>query len=155
TFVHRTRDGHPLGTRFSTADELVAIASALGDAKSGVIQLISDAYVSPDEALMTDEFALMRALVESTGRPLSMTVQQPEPLPDRWRQMIDFVGRCVEDGLPMRAQVAPRPIGVLLGLGASVHPFLFCSGYQEVAGLPLPERVKELADDDRRRQILA
>ena len=55
-YLHRTRDGEPLGTRYSTADELTAIASALADAGKGVIQMISDAYLSPD-----DDFAERRA----------------------------------------------------------------------------------------------
>ncbi len=52
----------------------------------------------------------MRSLVEHSGRPLSMTVQQVVQVPDRWREMAG-VGRpgCVADGLPMRTQVAPAP----------------------------------------------
>ncbi|HKA04631.1 MAG TPA: amidohydrolase family protein [Acidimicrobiales bacterium] len=154
TYLHRTRDGNPLGTRFSTADELTALASALTDAGRGVIQMISDAYQSADEGFVDEELALMRSLVQATGRRLSMTVQQPEPQPERWRKMIAWVGGCVADGLPMRAQVAPRPIGVLCGLEASINPFMTCPSAAEVAGLAQPERVRALADDDRRRRIL-
>src|SRR3954467_14273496 len=78
TVLHRTRDGDPLGTRCSTTDELTAIASALTDAGKGVLQMISDAYLSPDGSFAQEELALMRTLVETTGRPLSMTVQQPD-----------------------------------------------------------------------------
>jgi N-acyl-D-aspartate/D-glutamate deacylase len=155
TVLHRTRDGAPLGTRFSTADELIALASALTEAQAGVVQMISDAYQDADEEFVGDELALMRTIVEATGRPISMTVQQPEPQPDRWRRMIDWVGACVADGLPVRAQVAPRPIGVLSGLDASVNPFMTCRSYQELHRLPLPERVQALEDDERRRRILA
>jgi N-acyl-D-aspartate/D-glutamate deacylase len=83
-----------------------------------------------------------------------MTVQQPDEVPDRWREMIDFVGGCVADGLPMRAQVAPRPIGVLQGLGSSINPFVVTEGYREVASLPLPERVRQLRDPERKARIL-
>jgi N-acyl-D-aspartate/D-glutamate deacylase len=155
TVLHRTRDGAPLGTRFSTADELTALASALTEAGTGVIQMISDAYQDADEEFVGQELALMRSIVEATGRPISMTVQQPEPQPDRWRRMIDWVAGCVADGLPVRAQVAPRPIGVLSGLDASVNPFMTCPSYQELHRLPLPERVGLLSDDERRRRILA
>ena len=134
TILHRTRDGEPLGTRYSSTDELTAIASALSDAGKGVLQMISDAYLSPDADFANDELALMRTLVETTGRPLSMTVQQPDDVPDRWREMIDFVGGCVADGLPMRAQVAPRPIGVLQGLASSLNPFVVTAGYREIGG---------------------
>jgi N-acyl-D-aspartate/D-glutamate deacylase len=154
TVLHRTRDGAPLGTRFSTADELIAVTSALTEAQAGVIQMISDAYQDADEEFVGEELALMRSIAEATGRPISMTVQQPEPQPDRWRRMIDWVAACVADGLPMRAQVAPRPIGVLSGLDASINPFMTCPSYQELHRLPLPERVARLEDGERRRRIL-
>ena len=155
TEAHRTRDGAPLGTRHSSVDELVGIASALGDAGRGVVQLISDAYLSTDEGFVRDELALMRSLVEATGRPLSMSVQQHDQAPDRWREMVGFVASCVADGLPVRAQVAPRPIGVLEGLEASVNPFSRCPSYKEVAALPLDQRVAALSDPERRRRVLA
>jgi N-acyl-D-aspartate/D-glutamate deacylase len=154
TVLHRTRDGAPLGTRFSTADELIALTSALTEANTGVIQMISDAYQDADEEFVGEELALMRSIVEATGRPISMTVQQPEPQPERWRRMIDWVAACASDGLPVRAQVAPRPIGVLSGLDASINPFMTCPSYQKLHRLPLPERVARLEDDERRRRIL-
>ncbi|MCB0998496.1 MAG: amidohydrolase family protein [Acidimicrobiales bacterium] len=155
TYIHRTRDGAPLGTRYSGIDELTALAGAMADTGRGVIQLISDAYQSADEDFMRAEMATMRALVEATGRPLSMTVQQPEPLPDRWRQMTAWVDECVAAGLPMKTQVSARPIGVLQGLTATLNPLILCPSFQEVARLPLPELVHALRDPDRRARIVA
>ncbi|MEY3033989.1 MAG: hypothetical protein RLZ86_611, partial [Actinomycetota bacterium] len=106
TYVHRTKDGAPLGTRFSSADELLALVQAMGDTGRGVVQLISDAYLSPDSEFATTEMALMAALATSTGRPLSMTVQQPEELPDRWREMGAWVDAEVGRGAPLKTQVA-------------------------------------------------
>jgi N-acyl-D-aspartate/D-glutamate deacylase len=61
----------------------------------------------------------------------------------------------VGDGHDVKAQVASRPIGVLLGFQATANPFLFCASYGEVALLPLAERVVALADPERRRRVLA
>jgi N-acyl-D-aspartate/D-glutamate deacylase len=58
------------------------------------------------------------------------------------------------DGLPVRAQVAPRPIGVLLGLQASFNPFSRHAAFQAVAGLPLEEQVRALLDPSFRQQLL-
>jgi N-acyl-D-aspartate/D-glutamate deacylase len=69
--------------------------------------------------------------------------------------MLAFVASCAADGLPIRGQVAPRPIGVLAGLDANINPFMTCPSYREVADLDRAERTKQLADDDRRRRILA
>ncbi len=155
TYIHRTRDGAPLGTRYSSIDELTALAMAMSDTGRGVIQLISDAYQSPDVDYTKAEMAMMRALVETTRRPLSMTVQQPEPLPDRWREMKAWVDECVAAGLPMKTQVSARPIGVLQGLTATLNPLILCPSFQEVARLPLPELVHALRDPERRARIVA
>ena len=155
TYIHRTKDGAPLGTRFSKIDELTTLATAMAESGRGVIQMISDAYQSPDAEYVAAEMRLMQSLVEATGRPLSMTVQQPEPLPDRWREMSDWVARCVAQGLPLKTQMAPRPIGILQGLTATINPLILCPSYQAVAKLPLPELVAALQDPDRRAAIIA
>jgi N-acyl-D-aspartate/D-glutamate deacylase len=155
TYVHRTRDGAPLGTRMSSFDELAALAAAMGETGRGVIQLISDAYQSADLEYTADEMRLMRGLVEASGRPLSMTVQQPEPLPDRWREMAAWVDECVAAGLPMKTQVAARPIGILQGLTASVNPLVLCPSFQEITGRPLADMVVALRDPERRARIVA
>ena len=155
TYIHRTTAGKFLGTRFSSADELHALVGTLGEARTGVIQLISDAYQSTDEDYVDAELALMRSLVEVSGRPLSTTVQQPFATPDRWRKIFSVLGNAQQAGLSMRAQIAPRPIGVLHGLEASVNPFILCPGYREIAMLPTAERVRAMADPDRRARIIA
>jgi N-acyl-D-aspartate/D-glutamate deacylase len=155
THVHRTRDGAPLGTRFSSADELHALVGAMAETGAGVVQLISDAYQSDDDDYVRAELELMASLVRATRRPLSMTVQQPEHLPDRWREMGAFVDGLVAQGLPVRTQVAPRPIGILEGLTATVHPLAVCPSFQQIAGLTLREQVAALAEPDRRDRIVA
>ncbi|MEO5724098.1 MAG: amidohydrolase family protein [Ilumatobacteraceae bacterium] len=155
TYLHRTRDGAPLGTKLSSADELIALTGALGEAGSGVIQMISDAYQSDDDAYVADEMRLMRALAATSGRPLSMTVQQPEALPDRWREMQQWVSGCVADGLSLKMQVASRPIGLLQGLTATMNPLVTCPSYAEIAGQPLAAQVAALRDPIRRKRLIA
>jgi N-acyl-D-aspartate/D-glutamate deacylase len=154
TYIHRTKDGSPLGTRFSTADELVALVDAMASTGSGVVQLISDAYQSPDAEFARDEMNLMEMITRSSGRPLSMTVQQPAPLPDRWREMGAWVDEGVSKGLSLATQVAVRPIGVLQGFSATVNPLAVCPSFQEIAGRPLPAIVAALRDSERRRRIV-
>lgn len=155
TYIHRTRDGAFLGTRFSSADELLALGTAMAETGRGVVQLISDAYQSDDHDFAVAEMKLMEELARHTKRPLSMTVQQPEPLPDRWREMGQWVDSGVTKGLPLATQVAVRPIGVLQGLTATVNPLLICPSYAEIAGKPLAEIVVALRDPQRRARMVA
>ncbi len=153
TVAHRTRDGAPLGTRYSSPDELTALVGAMAGTGTGVVQMISDAYLSEDAEFARAEMELMRSLVEHSGRPLSMTVQQVVQVPDRWRDMVAWVAAGVADGLPMRTQVAPRPVGVLQGITASVNPIALCPSFREIADRPLAEQVAALADPERRARI--
>ncbi len=154
TDVHRTKAGENIGTLKSGEAELLALAGALADAGTGVIQLISDAYQSPDDDFAESELALIEAMARTSGRPLSFTVQQAYHSPDRWRHLFGRIGEWRSTGLDVKGQVAPRPIGVLLGLEATANPFLFCAGFDEIVALPLAERVQALADPDRKARIL-
>ncbi|MBK9179754.1 MAG: amidohydrolase family protein [Acidimicrobiales bacterium] len=155
TEVHRTRDGARIPTLTAGADELLAVAEVLRQRGRGVIQLISDCYQTTDDELADAELGLMEQLVRASGRPLSFTVQQPFHAPERWRQLFGRVAELAAEGLPLKAQVAPRPIGVLLGLEGSANPFVACRSYAEVAALPLDERVPALRDPERRSRVLA
>ncbi|MDX1650128.1 MAG: amidohydrolase family protein, partial [Myxococcota bacterium] len=65
------------------------------------------------------------------------------------------IGEAAEAGLPMKAQVPPRAIGLLLGLQATLHPFVSHPSFREVAGLPLAEQVRRLRDPGLRDRLLA
>jgi N-acyl-D-aspartate/D-glutamate deacylase len=154
TEIHRTSTGENIGTLTASDAELLAIAEAMRAAGTGVVQLINDLYQTPDDLFAQRELDLLERFVRASGRPLSFTMQQAYHSPDRWRSQMGWVDRMVAAGFDVKAQVAPRPIGVLLGLSATANPFLFCASYGEVAGLPLPERVAALRDPERKRRIL-
>jgi N-acyl-D-aspartate/D-glutamate deacylase len=154
TEAHRTSSGAWLGTLRADQRELVAMSGAL-KGTAGVIQLISDCYQSADPEFVESELALIEAMARASGRPLSFSVQQAASAPTRWRELASWVADTAGRGLNIRMQVAPRPIGVVLGLTASSHPFRACPGYKEVAGLPLAARVAALAQPALRDRILA
>ncbi|NBN90500.1 MAG: D-aminoacylase, partial [Actinobacteria bacterium] len=154
TYIHRTKAGQPLGTRFASTDELVALTSALTDEGTGVIQLISDAYLSEDEDLATREMALMEEVARACGRPMSMTVQQPIDAPDRWKRMVAWTIDAASRGIDLKTQIAPRPIGVLHGLDASITPFILCPTWALVMQLPRDARVAELSKPEVKERVL-
>ena len=155
TFVHRSRLGDSIGTLSASTDEVLGVASAITRAGHGVVQLISDAYQSTDDELVAREIALLERLALELRAPISFTVQQNDDAPDRYRELLGAVARWNAQGATARAQVGVRPIGVLIGLTASVQPFMFCAGAQEVHRLPLAEKVRALMEPDRRSRILA
>jgi N-acyl-D-aspartate/D-glutamate deacylase len=146
---HRTRDGAPTPSLSAGADELLGIARGLGAAGRGVFEIVSD-FVEPEA-----EFELLRRMVEVSGRPMSISVAQNDLAPDGWRGLLRRIGQAAAAGLPMKAQVPPRAIGLLLGLQATLHPFCGHPSWREVAALPLAEQVRCLRDPALRRRILA
>jgi len=149
TLNHRTSRGEPTPTLTAEADELVGIARALGDARKGVLQLVSD-FIDVD-----DEMATFRRMAAESGRPLSLSLAQSPLAPDSWRRILDLIDAANADGVAMRAQVAARPVGVLMGLECTLHPLMTNPVYREVAELPLAERVRALADPGFKERVLA
>jgi N-acyl-D-aspartate/D-glutamate deacylase len=151
---HRTSTGENLGTLRAREPELMALASTLRSSGTGVFQFLSDSYRTTDDAFARSEFALVTEFARASRRPVSYTVQQDIEAPERWRDLMALAESLRAEGLDVKAQVAPRPIGVLLGLEASVNVFTPTRGYARIAGLPLAERVAALRDPDRRRKIV-
>jgi len=151
---HRTSTGENLGTLRAREPELMALASTLNSTGLGVFQFLSDSYRTTDDEFAEAEFALVERFARVSRRPLSYTVQQDIAAPERWRDLMTLAARLVSEGLDIKAQVAPRPIGVLLGLEASANVFTPTRAYTKVAGLPLVERVAALREPERRQKIL-
>ncbi len=149
TLNHRTASGDPTPSLRARADELEAIALGVADAGHGVIELISDFYPDVD-----GEFELVRRLVESSGLPLSLSLAQNSRQPDAWRDLLRRIEEAVAEGLPIRAQVAPRAVGVLFGLQSSYHPFLRLPTFAEIAGKTVEEQARALKDPTFRARLL-
>lgn len=147
---HRTLKGDPIPSLRASEAELTGIAMGLADAGRGVLEYISD-WDTPDAAT---EFAMVRRIVERSGRPLSFSLAQRHSTPGLWRELLALTDAAAADGLPIRAQVAPRPIGVLLGLQGSRNPFTPCPAYREIAQRPLAERVAIMRDPAFRATVL-
>lgn len=149
--VHRYRDGRSVPTVLGEDDELLAIAAGLADAGSGVFEMLGDDRIS-GEAHVT----LMRAICEASGRqPVSFTLTQPANGSNRWQVILDGISQANAEGLPIRAQVIPRPIGILVGLDLSLHPFAFHPSFRAVADLPLAEKVRAMRDPAMRARLLS
>lgn len=96
----------------------------------------------------------MNELSRSTGRPVTFACLQNDADPAQWRRLLVESEKSAAAGGRVIPQVAGRPTGLLLGLESTAHPFKFHPAYQEIAHLPLAERVARLRDPQVRRRIL-
>ncbi len=150
TLNHKTVKGDPTPSLRASEAELTGIAQGLSDAGSGVIEMISD-FNAPD--LMT-EWSMIRRIVETSRRPLTLSLAQGHGSANGWRSILGLIESASRDGLPIKAQVAPRPIGVLLGLQGTISPFITHAAFQEIREKPLNEKVRIMRDPAFRARIL-
>ena len=156
THVHKSRTGKNIGTLTAPQAELAGIAAAMARSGKGVIQLISDAYLTSDDDFAGRELDLIAALAKITERPLSFTVQQTDDAPERWRFIFKRIAAMVASGLSVKAQVAPRPIGLILSFATTVNPFMVSRTWKNLAQtLTLGERLRVLAQPEIKAAILS
>jgi N-acyl-D-amino-acid deacylase len=146
---HRYPDGRPTPSTHSEEDELMALAGGLRDANDGVFQL-NPSTTTPAE----EEFALIRRLAAASGRPVSFALVTSEEFMRGWRVLLGGVTAAAAAGVPIRAQMMPRPIGMLFGLDLTYHPFSLNPSYRSLANLTLAEKVAALRNPELRRLLL-
>ncbi|MBV9043069.1 MAG: amidohydrolase family protein [Acidimicrobiia bacterium] len=113
---HRTSRGDWTPTLTAAAGELAGIAEGLGSVGKGVLQVVSD-FTDPKE-----EVATVLGMAESSGRPLSISLTQVSTRSEGWRSLLDAISAANDRGLQVKAQVAARPVGILLGLQSTINP---------------------------------
>lgn len=150
TLLHKTARGEYVPNYGAAAAELNAIAAGVRRAGRGVLQILSD-FDDVDA-----EFDMLCDWVRASGdRPLSFTLVQRIEMPRQWHRLLELIETAQRRGLPVHGQVAPRAIGLLLGLQASLHPFMTKPSYRAIAKLPLAERVARMRDPRLRACILS
>jgi N-acyl-D-aspartate/D-glutamate deacylase len=153
TISHKSHSGEYTPTLKATEDELTGIALGMRDAGSGFIEIVSD-WNEPDAK---SEFAMLRRVVEASGRPAVFTLNQRHEAgrSEVWRELLGYADDAVRDGHSIRPVTAPRAIGLLLGLEGSQNPFSGTPTYKSIASLPLAERVAVMRDPATRAKILS
>ncbi len=146
TTKHKARDGRLTPSLSATDPELAAIAAAMAESQAGVLQANSD--------FGPGEFEHLQQAAALAGRPLSVLLLQVDNAPELWRTTRDQIHAANAAGIQATGQVGCRPIGIMLGLDATVNPFRTNRAYQAIASLPLAERAARMRNDASLRQAL-
>ena len=77
-----------------------------------------------------EDLPMMLRVAENTKIPISFSITQNDKAPQRWRQTMDTIREASARGLSITAQIAARPVGLLLGLELSRNPFQTHPSYQ-------------------------
>jgi N-acyl-D-aspartate/D-glutamate deacylase len=153
TTVHHSLSGDLMPTTLAREREIIGLAMGMADAGRGFLEVINE--LSDPDAI--GEYQMILRALQRSGRPgvFSLTQQHLPAVRDMWRDVIKVADDAIADGVTMRAVVAPRAIGVHLGLQGSQNPFTGTATYHAIAGLPLAERVERMKDPGFRARVLA
>src|SRR6185437_3295773 len=146
TTKHKAKDGRFTPSLSARESELFALAEGMRRAGSGVLQVNSD--------FGPGEFEALDAAAELAGRPLSVLLVQVDAQPKLWRETLDQVHGVRARGRAANAQVGSRPIGVIMGLETTAHPFAAHPAWRALRDLSPAERCARLAGDDELRRRL-
>lgn len=148
TDQHKTTSGDLVPGRYSEEQELLGIARAFGRVGRGTYGMLSD---FEDEAA---EFRWITELCKANKVPFWFLLTDRSYDPDRWRRLMTGVRQARAAGANVTAQVAGRPVGIILGLTTSLTPFAARPTFAALLKLPLADRLARLRDPAVRAQIL-
>jgi len=148
TNSHKTPTGGMVPGRYSEVDELLGIGSAFKGLSYGAFGMNSD---FDDEA---EELAWMTKFCKDTGRPIWFLLTDQPNDTTRWKRLMQGVHKAREQGAMVTAQIAGRPVGVMLGIDTALNPFSIRPSWNAMLQLPVAERVKRMQDPAFRAQVL-
>ncbi len=155
TLNHRSVTGELTPTYDSDVAELAGIAAALGDAGQGVLQLVAD-FLD-----VQADLDVILAMARASGRPVSVSLTQVPFAPLAYREVLAQLSAANEAGLVIRAQVAARAVGLLLGLQCTLHPFMANPVWRDIAaraageGRAAAEQARVMRDPAVKAAVLA
>jgi N-acyl-D-aspartate/D-glutamate deacylase len=149
TLNHKSRQGELIPSYGAGADELRAIAAAIGATGRGVLQLITD-FID-----VGTDFEIIEGMLRAARRPMSVSLLQSRDRPEGFRAVLGFIAQMNAQGHQLRGQAASRAVGTIHGLGSSLHPFMMNPVWRsELAHLPWIEQARRMADPRLKSRIL-
>ncbi|MEI7544353.1 MAG: amidohydrolase family protein [Mycobacteriaceae bacterium] len=148
---HKTGSGAPIPTYDAAYDEIAAIVSGVADAGGGLLQFIPDIPAGGYERVLQQVFEA----AADAGVPVTFTLTTGNSGDPIWPGALNLIEKYNAAGAEITAQVFARPIGLVIGLELTANPFVLYPSYQEIAHLPLAQRVAEMGKPDVRARILA
>ncbi len=148
--AHRFRDGRLAPSVTIDEREVLALAEGLRDAGTGVFELLCDARQTAQEQL-----GFLDRIAQTCQRPVSFSLLKSADQPEAWREVVAGLKSLNSNGHSVRGQVIPRPVGILIGLDVSLHPFAFHPSFRELEHLPLEQKVAAMRDPAMRRRLLS
>ncbi len=146
--THSDGDGVPVASRRATVEELLALAQVVSEHEGTTLEFASDGCL---DGFDDDEVDFMIQFSLAGGRPLNWNVLTVDShAPERYRNQLAAMDRCRAEG----ARVVALTMPVIVGMNMSFLNYCALNmmpDWNEILGLPVPERMERLADPATRR----
>jgi len=152
--LHTSIHGDPVPGTFADREELQALAQAVIDGGGALVQTVPAGSMGEDKDGPVRDVELYREISLATGAAFTFSTVQVHANPDQWREMLARSAMANAAGARLVPQVLARPAGLLASFD-TFNPFANRPAYQEVADLPMAERVKRLREPERRARLLS
>jgi len=152
--LHTSIHGDPVPGTFAEVEELERLTRAVVEGGGHLAQSIPAGAMAEEPDGMLREVEIYREISQRTGATLTFSLPQIHAYPDQWRDVMRACHEGNAAGAKLVPQVSGRPNGLLLSW-ETFNPFLARPSYQEIAALPIAERLAELMKPERRGRILA
>ena len=153
--IHKTESGSPIPSYDAAREEIEEIARGVVDGGGGLLQFVPDIPAGGYQPVLQTVFDV----AEDVGLPVTFTLVVGNTGDPTWPDAITMIekanSRTGAHDPQVTAQLLPRPIGLIIGLQLTANPFVLYPSYQEIAHLPLAERVAEMRKPEVRARILA
>ncbi|MFQ5514963.1 MAG: amidohydrolase family protein [Myxococcota bacterium] len=146
--THNDGDGSPVPSRFARDEELIALARTTGEHAGTTLE-----YIPTVGAFETAHLELMTAMSREANRPLNWNVLQPTATnPALHENQLVASDHAAAHGGRVLALTLPQAMELRLNL-RSGFVLDALPGWAEIIALPLPERMRALADSAVRERL--
>ncbi|MEX0665318.1 MAG: amidohydrolase family protein [Acidimicrobiia bacterium] len=150
--IHSDHEGQPVPSNLATRDELIALATVVGESPHGVIEFIPWSNL---EGYTDEDRELMLAMCDASRTVMNVNpVQHLPTMPDTWKRVLEFVDGAHRKGARIYPQSATQQLQVFFALHDT---FLFdqMASFREILTLPPVERAAKLNDPAHREVMRA
>ena len=148
---HSDGEGEPVASRWATPDELIALCEETGMHEGTTLEGIVPGCL---DQFTDDEIELLGRMSAAANRPMNWNVLSVDSrVPERVPRQVLASDRAREVGGRVVALTMPVQVPMNMSFATFCGLWLI-PGWQEVLGVPIPERVARLNDADTRVRLL-
>ena len=148
---HMREDGRPIPSRLATDEEIVELASVLGELNCGSMQISRGTLGTARP--VEEDVDFFRRLAATSGRPVIwQSIAHRWNAPELWRKLLDLAQDSLASGAPSYPLTNARLFNGRFTL-KNAQTFDDLPSWKQVMFAPVEQRAELFSDTERRRQL--